>query len=88
MVVGVLPAVVSITTRQIERDQVNRPVAARGLGSGVNVDRRGRILTNSHVVKRVDLEPETGTSDGLVAMFVLGLGTSVVVSWVAALRHG
>jgi serine protease Do len=45
-----LPAVVSITTRQIEHDQFNRTVVTRGLGSGVIVDRRGYILTNYHVV--------------------------------------
>src|SRR6266498_3433924 len=50
VVARVLPAVVSITTRQIERDQFNQPVPTRGLGSGVIVDRRGYILTNSHVV--------------------------------------
>ncbi|MBI4636166.1 MAG: trypsin-like peptidase domain-containing protein [Candidatus Rokubacteria bacterium] len=50
MIARVLPAVVSITTRQIERDQFNRPVPTRGLGSGIIVDRRGHILTNNHVV--------------------------------------
>jgi serine protease Do len=45
-----LPAVVSITTRQIEHDQFNQTVVTRGLGSGVIVDRRGYILTNQHVV--------------------------------------
>ncbi|HET7876655.1 MAG TPA: trypsin-like peptidase domain-containing protein, partial [Methylomirabilota bacterium] len=50
VVARVLPAVVSITTRQIERDQFNQPVPTRGLGSGVIVDRQGHILTNSHVV--------------------------------------
>jgi serine protease Do len=45
-----LPAVVSITTRQIEHDQFNQTVVTRGLGSGVIVDRRGYILTNEHVV--------------------------------------
>jgi serine protease Do len=50
MVARVLPAVVSITTRQIERDQFNQSVPIRGLGSGVIIDRRGYILTNSHVV--------------------------------------
>jgi len=51
MVARVLPAVVSITTRQIERDQFNRPVPSRGLGSGFIVDRRGFILTNNHVIE-------------------------------------
>ncbi len=51
VVARVLPAVVSITTRQIEHDQFNQPVPTRGLGSGVIVDRRGHILTNSHVVE-------------------------------------
>ena len=51
VVARILPAVVSITTRQIERDQFNQPVPTRGLGSGVIVDREGHILTNSHVVE-------------------------------------
>jgi serine protease Do len=51
VVARVLPAVVSITTRQIERDQFNQPVPTRGLGSGVIVDREGHILTNNHVVE-------------------------------------
>ena len=51
VVARALPAVVSITTRQIERDQFNQPVPTRGLGSGVIVDTRGHILTNSHVVE-------------------------------------
>lgn len=51
MVARVLPAVVSITTRQIERDQFGQAIPTRGVGSGVIVDRRGYILTNSHVVE-------------------------------------
>jgi S1-C subfamily serine protease len=51
MVARILPAVVSITTRQIERDQFNQPVPVRGLGSGVIVDRKGYIFTNNHVVE-------------------------------------
>jgi len=51
VVARLLPAVVSITTRRIERDQFNQPVPTRGLGSGVIVDTRGHILTNSHVVE-------------------------------------
>ena len=50
MVARVLPAVVSITTRQIDRDQIDQPVVTRGLGSGIIVDRRGYILTNDHVI--------------------------------------
>ena len=51
MVRRAMPAVVSITTRQIERDQFNQPVPTRGLGSGFIFDRRGYILTNNHVVE-------------------------------------
>lgn len=51
MVARVLPAVVSITTRQIERDEFNQPKPTRGLGSGFIVDPRGYILTNNHVVE-------------------------------------
>ncbi len=54
MVARVLPAVVSITTKQIERDQFDRPVVTPGLGSGIIIDRRGYILTNAHVVQGVD----------------------------------
>ena len=51
MVARALPAIVSITTRQIERDQFNQPVATRGLGSGFIFDRRGYVVTNRHVVE-------------------------------------
>jgi S1-C subfamily serine protease len=54
MVRRVLPAMVSIATRQIERDQFNRAVPTRGLGSGFIVDRRGYVLTNNHVVEGAD----------------------------------
>lgn len=46
MVARVLPSVVSITTRQIERDQFNQPVPTRGLGSGFVIAREGYVLTN------------------------------------------
>jgi len=51
IVARVLPSVVSITTRRIDRDQFNKPVPKAGLGSGVIVDRQGYILTNNHVVE-------------------------------------
>lgn len=50
VVARALPAVVSITTRQIETDQYNRPVPTSGLGSGFIIDPRGFIVTNFHVI--------------------------------------
>jgi serine protease Do len=51
IVARVLPAVVSITTREIADTQFNRQVVRRGLGSGFIIDPRGYILTNHHVVE-------------------------------------
>ena len=50
LVSHVLPAVVSITTRRIDKDQFNKPKPKAGLGSGVIIDQQGHILTNNHVV--------------------------------------
>jgi serine protease Do len=54
VVARALPAVVSIVTRRIERDQFNKPTSKAGLGSGVIVDQQGHILTNNHVVEGFD----------------------------------
>ncbi len=50
MVRRVLPAMVSITTRHVEYDELDRPTPIRGLGSGFIIDRRGYVITNNHVV--------------------------------------
>ncbi len=63
IVARVLPAVVSITTREIDRDQFNQEVVRRGLGSGFIVDRRGYVLTNHHVVEGA-AEIKVALSDG------------------------
>jgi len=47
VVARVLPAVVSITTRQVGRDQFDELVVTTGLGSGLIVNRRAYIVTPS-----------------------------------------
>lgn len=51
VVARVLPSVISITTRRIEKDEFNKSSLKAGVGSGVIVDRQGHILTNNHVVE-------------------------------------
>jgi S1-C subfamily serine protease len=65
IVARALPAVVSITTRQIEYDQFNRPASTRGLGSGFLLDRSGHVLTNNHVVEGAE-EIKVALTDGRV----------------------
>ncbi len=45
-----MPSVVGITTVQITEGLFSGPQRAQGLGTGVIVDERGYILTNSHVI--------------------------------------
>ena len=65
IVARALPAVVSITTRQIEHDQFNQPTSTRGLGSGFLLDRVGHVLTNNHVVEGAE-EIKVALTDGRV----------------------
>ena len=65
IVARALPAVVSITTREIESDQFNQPTATRGLGSGFLLDRSGHVLTNHHVVDGAE-QIKVALTDGRV----------------------
>ncbi len=65
IVARALPAVVSITTRQIEYDQFNQPASTRGLGSGFLLDHSGHVLTNNHVVEGAE-EIKVALTDGRV----------------------
>jgi S1-C subfamily serine protease len=49
---GVRPAVVQITSEQVQVGQFNQPFAIpAGVGSGVLYDSQGHVLTNDHVVE-------------------------------------
>ena len=64
VVARALPSVVSITTRQIGRDQFNQPTATGGLGSGFILDRE-HVLTNYHVIVGAD-DVKVSLTDGRV----------------------
>ena len=69
------PAVVNITSMAIEFDFFLNVVPKEGSGSGVIIDPRGYIVTNSHVVKKVQslevtLEDGTKHSASLVGIDV------------------
>jgi len=65
IVARALPAVVSITTRQIEYNQFNQPAPTRGMGSGFLLDRLGHVLTTNHVVEGAE-EIKVALTDGRV----------------------
>jgi len=44
------PSIVQILTESLAMGLFNQPGAARGLGTGVILDRQGNILTNNHVI--------------------------------------
>ncbi|MEN1760118.1 serine protease HtrA [Anoxynatronum sibiricum] len=46
-----MPSVVGITTVQMQQGFFSGPQRSEGLGTGVIVDERGYILTNSHVIR-------------------------------------
>lgn len=51
-----MPSVVGITTERLQRDFFFGTSRSRGVGTGVVVDSRGYILTNSHVVNNGSVE--------------------------------
>ena len=57
------PAVVNISSVVIGRDFFYRPIPQEGMGSGVIVDEKGYIVTNSHVIQNAQ-SLEVTLSDG------------------------
>ncbi len=82
MVARVLPSVVSITTRQIERDHFNQPAPTRGLGSGFVIARRGYVLAHNHVsaLGRSMEQPGLPTLHNNLRGQVVGINTAVIAS--------
>ncbi|WP_273226559.1 serine protease HtrA [Geosporobacter ferrireducens] len=69
-----LPSVVGITTVTLERDIFSRTRRGQGVGTGVIVDSRGYILTNSHVVN-------DGRSEEVMVLFYDGENLKADVLW-------
>lgn len=69
-----LPSVVGITTVTVERDIFSRTRRGQGVGTGVIVDSRGYILTNSHVVN-------DGRSEEVMVLFYDGENLKAEVLW-------
>lgn len=69
-----MPSVVGITTVSIKQDFWLRPFASSGIGTGVIVDSKGYILTNSHVV-------EDGTAEEVHVILFDGEKIPAQVLW-------
>lgn len=57
------PAVANISSVVVERDFFYRPIPQEGMGSGVIIDEKGYIVTNSHVIENAQ-SLEVTLSDG------------------------
>ncbi|MEW9123497.1 MAG: trypsin-like peptidase domain-containing protein [Thermotaleaceae bacterium] len=73
-----MPSVVGITTVTVERDFFSRTRRGEGVGTGVIVDSRGYILTNSHVVN-------DGRTEEVTVLFYEGNNLKANVLWNDAL---
>ena len=69
-----MPSVVGVSTVQLQRDRFFGTRRAEGLGTGVIVDERGYILTNSHVIG-------DGQAEELVVMLHDGSQQPAEVLW-------
>ena len=65
-------SVVNIASVRMMRDQLLRVFPTEGVGSGVIIDKKGRILTNYHVIDKADKLTITTNDGNLFDGFVVG----------------
>jgi len=69
-----MPSVVGITTQSIQKDFFFGTTKSQGVGTGVVVDSRGYILTNSHVVNN-------GSVEAVNVLFEDGTNKTAKILW-------
>ena len=66
------PSVVQVVTESVRTGMFNQPTPARGVGTGVILDKAGHILTNNHVIAGAERVNVTLSNDDIFPAEVIG----------------